>query len=106
MTRPTALLSPRARRCALTLGLYFKTAMASSTFVRFFLLTVGILLITRDTVVIETPACCATSSMLILFLVTLDTLSDGIADFDLRSLLLDVCRRDVFSDLDHFKTGA
>jgi len=70
MTRPTAVFKPLAKRCALTLGLKLRWATASSTLARFFLETVKTLLITRETVVIETPARAATSSMLIFFLLT------------------------------------
>src|SRR3989338_695273 len=70
MTRPMELLYPLAKRWALTFGLYLRWATASSTLARFFSETVGILLITRETVVMETLARRATSSMLNFFFST------------------------------------
>src|SRR3989338_8878382 len=70
MTKAIELTVPRARFWAFVLGLNFKNATASSTLARFLSETVGTLLITRETVVIETLARLATSSMLIFFLTT------------------------------------
>src|SRR3989338_6319229 len=82
--------------------------MASSTRVRFLVETVVTLLITRETVVMETFALRATSLILGLFFtlgicnareVVRLSLSDGVADFDLGRLFFQVGGRDIRANL-------
>src|SRR3989338_3567595 len=101
MTNPTPVLAaPLAKRWAVGFGLNFRKPMASWTRAAMSLLTVGNLFRTRETVVIETLARRATSTMLI-FLV----LTDNVSDLQLHGLILDVRGRDVFADLNDFQGG-
>ena len=104
MTKPTAVFwTPLARRWAVGLGLNFKSLMAFSTRWTIVLLTVGSLLRTRETVVMDTFACRATSVMLI-FLSTLIK-SHDISHLEFTRLVFDVRGTDVFADLDDFQSG-
>src|SRR3989338_522036 len=68
ISRPMVFVRPDARRCALGLGRYRSFLIASCTRRRLSSETVGTALITRETVVVDTPAAPATSAMLIFFI--------------------------------------
>lgn len=77
MTKATAFVRPLANAWADGEGVNFNLWIASSIFLRLALFTVGALLITRETVAMETPAAFATSTMLIFLALILDTDIDG-----------------------------
>jgi len=103
------LLLPLASLCATVEGWYLSCLIASWTCKRFFSLTEGALLITRETVAIERPARWATSVIEIasegLFLIrTIDIYKDGlfyrISHDYRRGFFLYITSRDFRTDLD------